>query len=156
MTSPASPDAAAGAMTPQQRAEAVGHAMLADDRATNHLGIELLDISPGRARMRMRVRREFTNGHGICHGGYIFLLADSPFAFACNSHNQRAVAAGCSIEFLAPAHEGDELTAEGAEQYAAGRSGIYDMRVTNQDGRLIALFRGKSATIKGRFFEETP
>ena len=99
----------------------------------------------------MPIRRDMTNGHGICHGGYMFLLADSTFAFACNSHNQRAVAASAKINFLASAHEGDVLTAEGVEQHVAGRSGVYDMRVTDQHGRLIALFRGKSATIKGRF-----
>lgn len=141
-------------LDPEPRAREVGRLMAADDRATRHLGIELIDIGPGRARMRMRVRREFTNGHGICHGGYIFLLADTTFAYACNSHNQRAVAAGCSIEFLAPAHEGDVLTADGVEQHLAGRHGVYDMTVRDQHGKLIALFRGKSATIKGRFFEE--
>lgn len=143
------------ALDPEARAREVARLMAADDRATQHLGIELLDIGPGRARMRMRVRRELTNGHGICHGGYIFLLADTTFAYACNSHNQRAVAAGCSIEFLAPAHEGDVLTADGVEQHLAGRHGVYDMTVHDQHGKLIALFRGKSATIKGRFFEET-
>jgi len=143
------------ALDPETRAREVGRLMAADDRAAQHLGIELLDIGPGRARMRMRVRRELTNGHGICHGGYIFLLADTTFAYACNSHNQRAVAAGCSIEFLAPAHEGDVLTADGVEQHLAGRHGVYDMTVHDQHGKLIALFRGKSATIKGRFFEET-
>lgn len=143
------------ALDPETRAREVARLMAADDRATQHLGIELLDIGPGRARMRMRVRRELTNGHGICHGGYIFLLADTTFAYACNSHNQRAVAAGCSIEFLAPAHEGDVLTADGVEQHLAGRHGVYDMSVHDQHGKLIALFRGKSATIKGRFFEET-
>ncbi|MCM5571906.1 hydroxyphenylacetyl-CoA thioesterase PaaI [Burkholderiaceae bacterium FT117] len=129
--------------------------MMADDRASRHLGIELLEIGPGRARMRLKVRPELTNGHGICHGGYIFLLADTTFAFACNSHNQRAVAAGCSIDFLAPAHDGDVLTAEGVERHLAGRHGVYDISVRDQDGKLIALFRGKSATIKGQFFEET-
>jgi len=143
------------ALDPETRAREVARLMAADDRAAQHLGIELLDIGPGRARMRMRVRRELTNGHGICHGGYIFLLADTTFAYACNSHNQRAVAAGCSIEFLAPAHEGDVLTADGVEQHLAGRHGVYDMSVHDQHGKLIALFRGKSATIKGRFFEET-
>lgn len=143
------------ALDPETRAREVGRLMAADDRAAQHLGIELLDIGPGRARMRMRVRRELTNGHGICHGGYIFLLADTTFAYACNSHNQRAVAAGCSIEFVAPAHEGDVLTADGVEQHLAGRHGVYDMTVHDQHGKLIALFRGKSATIKGRFFEET-
>jgi acyl-CoA thioesterase len=137
------------------RAAAVAEVMMADDRAARHLGIELLDIEPGRARMQMTVRPEFTNGHGICHGGYIFLLADTSFAYACNSHNQRAVAAGCAIEFLAPAHEGDRLVADATEQHLAGRHGVYDIRVSDQDGRLVALFRGKSATIKGQFLEET-
>jgi len=137
------------------RAREVARLMMEDDRASRHLGIELLDVGPGRARMQLKVRPEFTNGHGICHGGYIFLLADTTFAYASNSHNQRAVAAGCSIEFLAPAHDGDTLTAEGVEQHLAGRHGIYDMRVHDQRGKLIALFRGKSATIKGQFFEET-
>jgi acyl-CoA thioesterase len=142
-------------MTPQQIAEAVGRIMYPEDSTAQNLGIELLEIRPGYARMRMTVRKEFTNGHGICHGGYIFLLADTTFAYSCNSHNQRAVAAGASIEFLAPGHLGDVLTAEGVEQHLAGRTGVYDMRVTNQDGRLIALFRGKSAAIKGHFIEET-
>ncbi|UCE32771.1 MAG: hydroxyphenylacetyl-CoA thioesterase PaaI [Burkholderiales bacterium] len=142
-------------MTPAALAEAAGRIMWEDDRTSRALGIELLEMAPGRARWRMRVRRDMTNGHGICHGGYIFLLADSTFAYACNSHNQRAVAASAAIDFLAPAHEGDELTAEGVEQYRAGRSGVYDMRVTDQTGKLIALFRGKSATIKGHFVEDT-
>ena len=138
-----------------QRASEVGRLMMADDRASRHLGIELLEIGPGRATMSLAIRPELTNGHGICHGGYIFLLADTSFAFACNSHNQRTVAAGCSIEFLAPAHEGDILTAEAVEEHRAGRHGIYDIRVHDQHGKLIAMFRGKSATIKGQFFEET-
>jgi acyl-CoA thioesterase len=136
------------------RATEVGRLMMADDRAARHLGIELTEIAAGRARMQMNVRPEFTNGHGICHGGYIFLLADTTFAYACNSHNQRTVAAGCSIEFLAPAHEGDRLSAEAVERHLAGRHGIYDISVHDQHGKLVALFRGKSATIKGRFFEE--
>jgi acyl-CoA thioesterase len=141
--------------TERARAREVARLMMADDRAARHLGIELTHIEPGRARMSMQVRPQFTNGHGICHGGYIFLLADTSFAYACNSRNQRAVAAGCSIEFLAPAHEGDQLHAEAIEQHVAGRHGIYDIRVEDQNGTLIALFRGKSATIKGRFVEET-
>ncbi len=143
-------------MTPQQKAEAAAKLMYDDDRASRALGMELLEVRPGYARMRMTVRVEFTNGHGICHGGFIFLLADSTFAFACNSHNQRAVAAGAAIDFVAPAHEGDVLTAEGVEQHLGKRNGVYDMRVTDQHGHLIALFRGRSATIKGRFFDETP
>lgn len=145
----------AQAADPQQRAERVGQLMMADDRASRHLGIELDQIGPGHARMSLTVRPELTNGHGICHGGYIFLLADTAFAFACNSRNQRTVAAGCSIEFLAPAHEGERLTAEAVERHLAGRHGLYDISVHNQTGTLIALFRGKSAAIRGHFFEET-
>ncbi len=99
--------------------------------------------------MRMTVRAEQLNGHAICHGGFIFTLADSTFAFACNSHNKVAVAAGCNIEFLRPAHEGDVLTCEGVEQVLRGRHGVYDMRVTNQRGETVVLFRGKSAAIAG-------
>jgi len=141
-------------MTPQDIAEACGRIMFAEDTAAMHLGVELQEIRPGYARVSMKVRRELTNGHGICHGGYIFFLADTAFAYSCNSRNHRAVAAGASIEFLAPAHEGDVLTAEGVEQHLAGRSGVYDMRVTDQNGKLIALFRGKSALIRGHFIEE--
>ncbi len=140
-------------MTPEDVAQACGRMMYAEDRSSQHLGIELLEIRPGYARLVMTVRREQTNSHGICHGGYIFLLADTAFAYSCNSRNQRAVAAGASIEFLAPAHEGDVLTAEGVEQHLAGRTGIYDMRVTDQHGKVIAMFRGKSAAIRGHYVE---
>lgn len=140
----------------QSIAQQVAHLMWADDRASAALGMEIVDIAPGRARLRMTVRRDMTNGHGICHGGFIFLLADSTFAFACNSRNQKAVAASAEIHFLAPAHEGDQLLAEGVEQHLAGRSGVYDTRVTDQTGRLVALFRGKSATIKGQFVPTGP
>lgn len=128
--------------------------MFADDTAAQHLGIEILSIAPGFARLRMAVRPEMTNGHGICHGGYIFTLADTAFAYSCNSHNQRAVAAGAQIEFLAPGHRDDIFTAEATELHRAGRTGIYDVRVTRANGELVAVFRGKSATIKGQFFEE--
>ncbi len=137
----------------QAVAEACARAMWADDRASQGLGMRIERVAPGEAVIAMTVRRDMTNGHGICHGGFMFLLADSTFAFACNSHNQRAVAASAEIHFVAPAHEGDVLTAEGVEQHLAGRSGVYDMRVTDQGGRLIALFRGKSATIRGVFVE---
>ncbi len=144
------------AMSPDALAAEVARRMWDGDRATQALGMELLEVRAGYARLRMPVRRDMTNGHGICHGGFMFLLADSTFAFACNSHNQRAVAASAEIHFIASAHEGDVLTAEGVEQHLAGRSGVYDMRVTDQSGRLIALFRGKSATIKGQFVEPPP
>ena len=130
-------------------ARAAAEAMWKEDRASKWLGMRLEEVRPGYARMSMRIVENMVNGHDLCHGGFIFTLADSTFAFACNSHNQRAVAAGCAIEFLAPAHLGDVLVAEGVEKALAGRSGVYDMRVTNQKGELIALFRGKSATIKG-------
>jgi acyl-CoA thioesterase len=134
-------------------AQEVARLMWADDRASQALGMQLLEVRPGYARISMTVRRDMTNGHGMCHGGFMFLLADSTFAFACNSHNQKAVAASAEIHFLAPAQEGDVLTAEGQEQHLAGRSGVYDTRVTDQNGKLVALFRGKSATIKGQFIE---
>ncbi|GAB7538762.1 hydroxyphenylacetyl-CoA thioesterase PaaI [Burkholderia sp. 3C] len=139
-TSPADPDALA---------RAAADAMYAADACTRALGIELLDIGPGRARMRMTVRPAFLNGHRTCHGGLIFTLADSAFAFACNSHNLNTVAAGCAIEFLRPVPEGDVLTAEAVEQTLAGRHGIYDIRVTNRAGETVAMFRGKSARIAG-------
>jgi acyl-CoA thioesterase len=94
------------------------------------------------------------NGHQICHGGFIFTLADSTFAFACNSHNRNTVAAGCSIEFLKPAHLGDVLICEGMEQMLQGRHGIYDMKVRNQRDETVAMFRGKSAQIPGTVFPE--
>lgn len=142
-------------MTPQERARKVGETMFAVDTASKDtMGMELLACEPGRAVMRMAVQALHLNGHQICHGGFIFTLADSTFAFACNSHNQNAVAAGCGIEFLRPAHAGDVLTCEGVEQTLSGRHGIYDMRVRNQRGEVVAMFRGKSAVITGTVFPE--
>src|SRR5476651_1521667 len=134
-------------------AKAAGEAMWRADRTSKWLDMQLEDIRAGYTRMSMTVTAEMTNGQAMCHGGLIFTLADSSFGFACNSRNQRAVAAGCSIEFLAPAQLGDRLTAECREQAVAGRIGLYDARVTNQKGELIALFRGKSATVKGSWVE---
>lgn len=142
-------------MTPEQRAARVGETMFAVDVASKDtMGMELLACGPGRATMRMAVKPLHLNGHQICHGGFIFTLADSTFAFACNSHNRNAVAAGCSIEFLRPAHAGDVLTCEGVEQTLSGRHGIYDMKVSNQRGEVVAMFRGKSAQIPGHVFPE--
>lgn len=142
-------------MSPQDKARKVGETMFAVDTASKHtMGMELLACEPGRAVMRMPVQPLHLNGHQICHGGFIFTLADSTFAFACNSHNKNAVAAGCSIEFLRPAHAGDVLTCEGVEQTLSGRHGIYDMRVSNQRGEVVAMFRGKSAVIAGTVFPE--
>ncbi|HNE60850.1 MAG: hydroxyphenylacetyl-CoA thioesterase PaaI [Rubrivivax sp.] len=141
----------------QALAQRVGQAMFAADRASREtMGMELLACEPGRALMRMTVQPLHLNGHQICHGGFIFTLADSTFAFACNSRNHNTVAAGCSIEFLKPAHAGDVLTCEGVEQVQSGRHGVYDMRVTNQHGDVVALFRGKSAQIKGHVLADEP
>lgn len=130
-------------------AERTAQAMYASDNASQALGMRIVKVLPGYAQLTMTVRPDMVNGHALCHGGLIFTLADSTFAFACNSHNFVTVAAGCAIEFLAPAHEGDVLTATGQERALAGRSGIYDVDVRNGAGALIAVFRGKSARIKG-------
>ena len=137
-------------VTPEALAAKVGETMFAVDVASKDtMGMELLLCAPGHARMRMQVREFHLNGHGICHGGFIFTLADSTFAFACNSHNNNAVAAAASIEFLKPAQLGDVLTSTGVEQVLVGRHGVYDMTVRNQRDEVIALFRGKSAQIAG-------
>jgi acyl-CoA thioesterase len=142
-------------MNPQQLAERVGHAMFAADRASKELmGMELVSCEPGRAVMRMTVRRAMLNGHDICHGGFIFTLADSTFAYACNSHNQVTVAAGATIDFLRAVQLDDVLTCEGVERELQGRHGIYDMTVKNQRGEVVALFRGKSTRIKGTVVPE--
>ena len=142
-------------MQPKELAARVGEAMFAADRASREfMQMELVSCEPGRAVMRMQVREAMLNGHMICHGGLIFTLADSTFAFACNSHNNVAVAAGCSIEFLKPGQLGDVLTCEGVEQVLQGRHGVYDMKVTNQHGEVVAMFRGKSAQIKGTVIPE--
>ena len=133
----------------QALAELAGKTMYARDPASRALGMLLLEIRPGYARMTMPVRADMLNGHQSCHGGYLFLLADSAFAFACNSHNHNTVGAGCSIDYLAPGREGDVLTAEAFEQALAGRTGVYDVKVVNQEGRTVALFRGKSHRVAG-------
>jgi acyl-CoA thioesterase len=128
----------------QELAEAVVQKMFAADTASQKLGMRVADVRPGYARVEMDVLPEMLNGHAICHGGLIFSLADSAFAFACNTHNFVTVAAGCSIEFLAPAHTGDHLVAEAVEQLLHGRAGVYDVTISNQNGQRIALFRGRS------------
>lgn len=123
------------------------------DQASQVLGMQLLDATPGGARLSMRVRPDMVNGQRICHGGLVFALADSAFAFACNSHGDNTVAAAASIDFLAPAHAGDELTATARELWRSGRSGLYEVDVTNQNGARIALFRGRSQRITGKLIE---
>jgi acyl-CoA thioesterase len=137
-------------------ARAVAERMFADDRASRALGMTIADVRPGYAELTMTVRSDMVNGHAICHGGFVFTLADSAFAFACNSHNFSTVAQGCAIEFLAPSYEGDVLTARATERSVAGRTGVYDIDVTNQRGEKIALFRGKSYRIKGHVIEPPP
>ena len=133
-----------------QLAQAVGKSMFEADAASREtMGMQLIECKPGYAKLSMEVKALHLNGHKICHGGFIFTLADSTFAFACNSYNKVAVAAGCSIEFLKPGQLGDLLTCEGIEQTLSGRHGIYDMRVSNQRGEVVAMFRGKSAQIAG-------
>lgn len=130
-------------------AREVGRTMWPYDNASQLLGIRMLDIGPGSARLEMTVRPDMVNGFGICHGGIIFTFADSAFAYACNSYNKNTVASACHIDFLAPAKVGETLVAEAVEQSLAGRTGVYDVTVKNPQGIAIALFRGKSYRISG-------
>ena len=138
---------------PYALARACAHTMYANDAASQSLGMRILDVAPGRARVAMLVREDMVNGHRTCHGGFIFSLADSAFAFACNTYDAVTVAAGASIEFLAPARLGDELTAIAEEQARSRRTGVYDVAVVNQGGERIALFRGRSHQLDGRVLE---
>lgn len=140
-------------MTPDEIARRCADMMWPEDHAARGLGIEIAAVGAGTATLRMTVRQDMVNGHGTCHGGFIFALADSAFAYACNSFNHFAVAAGVDINFLAPAHIGDVLTAVGHARHQGGRSGVYDIEVTNAEGKLIAVFRGRAARVKGHFFE---
>ena len=133
----------------QALAELAGKTMFERDPASQVLGMLLAEIRPGYARMTMAVRQDMLNGHQTCHGGYIFMLADSAFAFACNSHNHNTVGAGCTIEYLAPGRLGDLLSAEAVEQALSGKTGVYDVKVSNQEGRTVALLRGKSHRVGG-------
>ncbi|MEG4642660.1 hydroxyphenylacetyl-CoA thioesterase PaaI [Paracoccus sp. P2] len=143
-------------MTAQELAEASAHAMWNDDSASQRLGMSLDHIAPGEATLSMTITEAMSNGHGNCHGGYIFTLADSAFAFACNSYNQLVVAQHCSISYLLPVRIGDRLTAQAREVSRRGRSGIYDIRITNQDGAHVAEFRGHSRTVKGTHLPVEP
>lgn len=135
---------------PHAMAKACADAMWQDDRASKGLGMRIERVGPGEAVLSMTVRKEMTNGHGICHGGFIFTLADSTFAFACNSYDQRTVAQHCAVTFIESAHEGDVLTAHAVERIRSGRSGIYDVTVRDGTNKVIAEFRGHSRTITGR------
>lgn len=141
-------------MTPQERAERSAAAMWSTDAAAHALAMVLVRVGPGQAQMTMTVRPEHLNGHGICHGGYIFTLADTAFAYACNSHNRLVVAQENTITFLSPGKPGEVLTATAEERHLSGRSGVYDVVVTGEDGRKVALFRGLSRQISGEHFKE--
>ena len=134
---------------PQVLAEACACAMWERDLASRGLGMAIERVGPGEAVLTMTVGPDMVNGHDTCHGGFIFTLADSAFAFACNSHDVTTVAASCDIAFLEAAHSGDRLTAHAREIHRKGRNGIYDIAVTRQNGDTIAQFRGKSRTIGG-------
>jgi acyl-CoA thioesterase len=134
---------------PQAVADASARAMYAQDRASQGLGMRIVEIRPGHARLTMTVREDMVNGHQLCHGGLIFTLADSAFAFACNTYDVVTVASAASIEFLLPAKLGDELTAIADERSRAKRTGVYDVTVRNQQGECVALFRGRSHQIGG-------
>ena len=133
----------------RQIAEAAGAAMYARDHAAQALGITLEEIGPGFARTRMTVRPDMVNGHDICHGGLIFTLADTAFAYACNSDNRVTVAQHCTITFLAPARAGDVLEATARQTVKVGRNGVTEIVVTRDGGEIVASFRGNSTTIKG-------
>lgn len=141
-------------MTPQDLARASAQAMWSDDYASQKMGMAITEIAPGRAVLTMTVLDWMANGHGNCHGGYLFSLADSAFAFACNTYNQITVGQHASMDYLAPVSVGDLLTATATEASRRGRSGVYDIRVTNQDGTLVAVFRGLSRTVKGTHLPE--
>jgi len=130
-------------------AERSAQALFGRDRASQALGMRLVAVRPGGARVVMTVRPDMVNGHDVCHGGIVFALADSAFAFACNSYNENTVAAAGSIDFLAAARTGDELTAEASELWRTKRNGIYEISVRNQRGERVALFRGRSYRIDG-------
>ena len=132
--------------------------MTPDELASQSLGMTLDDVGPGRATVSMTIRDDMANGHGIAHGGFVFALADSAFAFACNSYNERTVAYACDIVFTAPARVGDVLTASAVERHRFGRNGVYDVRVSRGDeshgAEVVAEFRGRSRTIGGALVDE--
>jgi phenylacetic acid degradation protein PaaD len=134
---------------PDEIARRSAEAMLAEDQASAGVGIRLVEVAPGRATVTMTVRDDMVNGHDIAHGGYVFLLADTAFAVACNSYGRSTVAAGCDISFVAAVKAGDELTAVAEERHRAGRSGLYDVSVRRADGTVVAELRGRSRTIAG-------
>ena len=134
----------------QRLAERVRERMFANDHAARGLGMAVVAIGPGTAELTMTVRQDMINGHEICHGGLVATLADTAFAYACNSYNELTVASGFSIDLVAPARLGDRLTARCREVSKAGRTGVYDVEIGNQRGERVAVFRGRSYTLKGK------
>jgi acyl-CoA thioesterase len=145
-----------GGPAAQRTAEQAVRVLYEQDRASQSLGMRITRVAPGEAELTMQVRPDMTNGHDICHGGFVFALADSAFAFACNSHGDSTVAAAASIDFLAPARAADTLTASARELWRGGRSGLYEIVVANQRGETVALFRGRSQRVAGRLVPEDP
>lgn len=143
------------AADPDDRARRSARAILDADAASRAAGVRLTDVAPGRAVATMTVTAAMTNGHGIAHGAYVFLLADTTFAVACNSHGRRTLAAGCDITYLSPAEVGDELVAEAREVALTGRSGLYDVSVRRSDGAPVAEMRGRSRTVRGMLLPES-
>lgn len=141
-------------MNSQQLAQACADALYERDVAARELGIAVDKVTPGEAWLSMTVRPEMLNGHGIAHGGFIFTLADTAFAYACNNQNHNTVAAGARIEYLAPAHPGDRLVATASMVSERGRTGVYDVIVHNEAGDVLALFRGNSHRIKGSVIDD--
>ncbi|MEP4195097.1 MAG: hydroxyphenylacetyl-CoA thioesterase PaaI [Aliishimia sp.] len=141
-------------LSPQERANKCAQIMFANDTASQGLGMQLDEIAPGRAVLSMQIRSDMLNGHRIAHGGFIFTLADSAFAFACNSYNRITVAQQNQITYVAPGKDGETLIATATETTSTGRSGTYDVVVTGESGRTIALMRGLSRTVKGTHFDE--
>ena len=141
-------------LSPQELAEACARAMWDNDSTSQRLGMAIEHVAPGESTLTMTVTDFMLNGHGLAHGGFVFALADSAFAFACNGYNQRTVAQQAAITYIAPAHPGDRLTATAREVSRRGRGGIYDVHVTNQNGEQVAEFRGHSRTVKGTHLPE--
>lgn len=137
----------------QKLAQDCAESMYERDAASRNLGMKITHVAPGKATVTMPVTDTMIQGHGSCHGGYLFTLADSAFAFACNSYNKTTVASGCSIEYMLGAREGDVLTANAVEQSRGNRTGVYDITLTNQNGHVIALFRGKSYQVRGEVIQ---
>jgi len=142
-------------LSPRDRARRCAEIMWSDDGASSWMGMEMLAVDEGTADFALTVAAHHANGHGICHGGVTFALADTAFAFACNSRNQNTLAQHNLISYLAPVHVGDRIVASAREVSLSGRFGIYDVTVTNQSGRRVAEFRGHSCAIRGRLFEES-